>query len=1047
MAVSEYKKRQIYQVGQLKPYVLILPVDTTLIDYSIDNGECRVKAIRCTNVYKIEGLGASYSSTETLEGRFKFSNTLTVNVSETNGNTHFSEIAQILKGNYYTIFETNNGDFFMESVDYPVEITYSYSFTNNSLSANVCALSFNSYSNIPTMSIAKEKVPAVTQTIIKNDCKYNVGRVRRLRMCNYKNVLVSQNRNGFFDELSVNGNQSFDDIDFDKSSFSFTETYDENMFKQTITFTIPLSEYKYYWHYNLIEFTNNRYVCIIDTECGNTIISGFDFGFTPTYTIASAEANTSMDTITITLKHIGDCISASNTEGNVIINEDKLTMLSPVNKYTDANGNVHSTTVCISETTGVRTLFEEMTSTGGHTGKYYCLEGYENIYSNLNIVGTYNADDEIGYPIKFNSSECALNHGCQLLQTPPSIVNFTSLGESHTHNIRGECDWHLEGIPSWLTIQPNEGSANNTVSVEMTTAAAPTEEGQTAIVKIVSSDGTYGTFNVNYRTVSSWISPTEFSITAQAQTVTCNILDFNKYSPVSIISNTSGLERWYRDGATIKMDVAENNDYVNQRVITAVAQNKQGKRVTITITQDKLYRRLVSTDEYLCDGNNSYQKMQVYKGYTSDNCNIPTGIYEKGDLILENSPDCGGVNNLYRWYALPNEFVCDGYNKHYKEVYQVSTDGGLTWENVTPLQTRTGQLKEANSIDCGYGITWELVPDKYICEKASLTETWTIIPNEYQCFGNKRYFIEKLQYCYENKCIDSDPLETRISELYDVNESYCNNYLFRYTGMASNSVAVSRYYSDLTTDKTELYSAEKYMDVNYFEKDAKNLPFAYSFKLISKLDFTHTNMEINEANPIFGSLYFGTGLMEVTFGEKLKMRPLGGFIYNSVTPRAYAGCSKMFDNTNLEVIDMSNVNFVFEDEDVEDDGFVWLFCKHMFNSNQKLKTIKFPIMNKPVKLVPYSFKEDMSETHNKMNEIFYKTVHNSQPIETIDFSNIQSIYTDYVLDERGKIRGSIFDVDSSRNLKEIICTQSLADIFHQHPEIILNKTALIIIKN
>ena len=150
------------------------------------------------------------------------------------------------------------------------------------------------------------------------------------------------------------------------------------MFKQTITFTIPLSEYKYYWHYNLIEFTNNRYVCIIDTECGNTIISGFDFGFTPTYTIASAEANTSMDTITITLKHISDCISAANA-GNVIIKEDKLTMLSPVNEYTDENGNFNSTTVCIDETTGVRTLFEEMTSTGGNTGKYHCLVGYEDI--------------------------------------------------------------------------------------------------------------------------------------------------------------------------------------------------------------------------------------------------------------------------------------------------------------------------------------------------------------------------------------------------------------------------------------------------------------------------------------------------------------------------------------------------------------------------------------------------------------------------------------------------------------------------------------------
>lgn len=697
MAVSEYKKRQIYQVGQLKPHILLLPVETTLIDYSIDNGECRVKSIRCADVYKIEGLSATYSSTETLEGRFKFSNTLTVNVPETNGNTNFSVIAQILKGNYYTIFETKNGDFFMQSVDYPIEMTYSYSFTNNSVSANVCALSCNSYSNIPTMNIARENVPAVTYTVIENDCKYVVGRVKRLRMCNYKNVLVSQSGNGFFGKLLVNGNQTFYDIDFDTTSFSFTETYDESVFNQTITFTIPLSEYKYYWHYNLIEFTNNRYVCLIDTMCGNTILTGFDFGFTPTYTISSAEANTGMDTITITLKHKGDCISASDKEGNVVITEDKTTILTPVK----GNGNVYSTMVCIDDTTGIRTLFEEVTLSGGHTGRYYCLEGYEDVYSHLNIVGTYKMDDDIGYPIKFNSAECAFNKGCQLLHIPPTIVNFTYLGESYTDNIRGECDWHLEGVPSWLTILPNEGSANITVSVKMTTTAPPTDEGQTAIVKIVSSDGTYGTFNVNYGTVSSWITPLEFTITAQEQTVTCNLPDFNKYNPVTITSSTSGLVRWYRDGATIKMDVAENNDYVNQRVITAVAQNKQGETVTITITQDKLYRKLVLVNGYLCDGDNSYQKKQVYKGYTQDMCVIPTEEYEKGDLILENDTRCTTSKTEWR---VTGETICNGSTEYKQEAEYVTYDGGITW--VATGEVRTGELVEELSPNCDSRYQW-----------------------------------------------------------------------------------------------------------------------------------------------------------------------------------------------------------------------------------------------------------------------------------------------------------------------------------------------------
>ena len=102
---------------------------------------------------------------------------------------------------------------------------------------------------------------------------------------------------------------------------------------------------------------------------------------------------------------------------------------------------------------------------------------------------------------------------------------------------------------------------------------------------------------------------------------------------------------------------------------------------------------------------NKYKKLKLQYSYGTGDAwkDVIPPRYKAGELIEENSPDCGGVNKIYRWYALPNDYICDGYNKYYKEVYQVSTDEGLTWENVNPLQTRTGQLKEANSIDCGYG--------------------------------------------------------------------------------------------------------------------------------------------------------------------------------------------------------------------------------------------------------------------------------------------------------------------------------------------------------
>ena len=56
----------------------------------------------------------------------------------------------------------------------------------------------------------------------------------------------------------------------------------------------------------------------------------------------------------------------------------------------------------------------------------------------------------------------------------------------------------------------------------------------------------------------------------------------------------------------------------------------------------------------------------------------------------------------HRWHAadISDEYVCSGGNKYYKEYYQVTYDGGETWEDVTPEQTRTGALYEEMDWDC-----------------------------------------------------------------------------------------------------------------------------------------------------------------------------------------------------------------------------------------------------------------------------------------------------------------------------------------------------------
>lgn len=54
----------------------------------------------------------------------------------------------------------------------------------------------------------------------------------------------------------------------------------------------------------------------------------------------------------------------------------------------------------------------------------------------------------------------------------------------------------------------------------------------------------------------------------------------------------------------------------------------------------------------------------------------------------------------YRWY--PSGTTCIDYDKYQNSIKQVSTDTGVTWQNVVPEEYSVTTLIEANSEDCGY---------------------------------------------------------------------------------------------------------------------------------------------------------------------------------------------------------------------------------------------------------------------------------------------------------------------------------------------------------
>ena len=74
--------------------------------------------------------------------------------------------------------------------------------------------------------------------------------------------------------------------------------------------------------------------------------------------------------------------------------------------------------------------------------------------------------------------------------------------------------------------------------------------------------------------------------------------------------------------------------------------------------------------------------------------------YQKGDLYDPYSVDCGS-STIERW--VNNGTICSGtsgYDKYYLQIKQISYDGGSTWATTSVYQL--GELIEANSPDCGY---------------------------------------------------------------------------------------------------------------------------------------------------------------------------------------------------------------------------------------------------------------------------------------------------------------------------------------------------------
>lgn len=103
----------------------------------------------------------------------------------------------------------------------------------------------------------------------------------------------------------------------------------------------------------------------------------------------------------------------------------------------------------------------------------------------------------------------------------------------------------------------------------------------------------------------------------------------------------------------------------------------------------------------MANNNCKFYKVVRQVSYDNGSTWVNIGETQKGDLYEYDSAECGAVTQ-YRWVDVTGAYTCEGTTKYQKTKRQVSTDGGTTWQDVSPAEYGKGDMIETESIDCGY---------------------------------------------------------------------------------------------------------------------------------------------------------------------------------------------------------------------------------------------------------------------------------------------------------------------------------------------------------
>lgn len=442
--INEYIEGCGYNIGDLKPYVYLLPKSSTTFNYILDSNNVNnsyITNLTCKNTKKLNANTVTYTSNSSYSGRFSIESVLEININEVKG-YQFDDIIDKLTDEYYVVFETKLNDYFILTVEFASNYIYTKQIGENN---NTLTLTFQVSQNIPSLQIDKNINLTNIEIINEVPCSYSTYKVKKLRMSDMYETIISD------DIIAVYNNKTIKNIDFIKDSVTYNETFDNNLYTYSISFKIPFKNYTNYLNYTLLEFTKNKYACYIYTNLNNAIAIPNLF---PSYNIETSEDDATLNIITITLSVNSNepisCEMTSDEMDKVIDDNDDnegKTKWKPVYKYDQ----------CIHALAKAHTLLCEYNFKGKPTGNYACLEGFSALYSEYNIIEEYNLEEtKYGFEIYWIDDSCSFYSSC-FMENLPNTITFNG-NETKVIHVNSTCSWTLHwDFPSLWEITPTSG--------------------------------------------------------------------------------------------------------------------------------------------------------------------------------------------------------------------------------------------------------------------------------------------------------------------------------------------------------------------------------------------------------------------------------------------------------------------------------------------------------------------------------------------------------------------------------------------------------------